>query len=108
MINLKIRETSFKKTENVILDDSFSSADEIAVTAKRSSVGLKSRQKYECNYGLILTDCSMPFIDGYDTSKHILNNLRAKAVPEESMPHIVAVTGHVEPEYQIKAFESGM
>ena len=50
----------------------------------------------------------MPFIDGYDTSKHILNYLRAKAVPEENLPRIVAVTGHVETEYQIKAFESGM
>ena len=63
---------------------------------------------YTCEYGLILTDCSMPYIDGYDTSKHILNKLRAKAVPVHHMPHIVAVTGHVETEYQIKALESGM
>lgn len=54
---------------------------------------------FVCDYDLILTDCSMPFIDGYETCKQIINNLRDKGISEEMMPKIVAITGHVETEY---------
>ena len=31
---------------------------------------------YECDYGLILTDCSMPFMDGYECSKEMIKIFR--------------------------------
>mmetsp|Transcript_11897 Transcript_11897/g.18366 ORF Transcript_11897/g.18366 Transcript_11897/m.18366 type:complete len:86 (+) Transcript_11897:1052-1309(+) len=46
----------------------------------------------------------MPFMDGFQCAKrmrHMLRNVKEK-------PTIVAVTGHVEDEYQKRALESGM
>jgi len=63
----------------------------------------------ECEYGLILTDCSMPFMDGYECTKCILKLLEASGIScKEDQPKIVAITGHFEPEYQMKAICSGM
>jgi len=64
-------------------------------------------------YGLIITDCSMPFLDGYEATKWIRAMLKlARGDEEESKDpeplKIVAVTGHVEPEYISKAKQSGM
>jgi len=59
-----------------------------------------------CNYGIIFTDCSMPFMDGYECCQRIhclLDSLNIRAKPK-----ILAVTGHVESEYQRKALRSGM
>ena len=57
---------------------------------------------------MILTDCSMPFMDGYDCARHIIKILNQARIPEEERPQILAVTGHVESEYQRKAILSGM
>ena len=46
-------------------------------------------------YCLILTDCSMPFMDGYQASKRI----KALNLPTGFPLKIVAITGHVEPAY---------
>ena len=56
-------------------------------------------------YCLILTDCSMPFMDGYEAVKRvrkILKDYNRKPL------YIIAVTGHVEKEYITKAEKSGM
>jgi len=50
-----------------------------------------------CDFGLILTDCSMPFMDGYECSK-IINQI-FKEVRLAEAPPILAITGHVELEY---------
>jgi len=62
--------------------------------------------KQECDYSVIFTDCSMPFMDGYECCQRIhclLDSLNIRAKPK-----ILAVTGHVESEYQRKALRSGM
>ena len=56
-------------------------------------------------YSLILTDCMMPFMDGYEAVKRvrkILKDYNRKPL------YIIAVTGHVEKEYITKAEKSGM
>jgi CheY-like chemotaxis protein len=56
----------------------------------------------ECEIGLILSDCSMPRMDGYECTAKILELLSRRGV-RGALPKIYAVTGHVEPEYKEKA-----
>ena len=56
-------------------------------------------------YSLILTDCMMPFMDGYEAVKRVRNILKDH---NRSPVFIIAVTGHVEKEYITKAENSGM
>lgn len=64
------------------VQDSLISFDRMTVRSinAKNEIDLNQRQHYVCEYDLILTDCSMPFIDGYDTCSQILNNLRAKGI----------------------------
>ena len=50
----------------------------------------------------------MPFMDGYECTKIIHQILEENELPKEERPAILAVTGHVELEYQLKALQSGM
>ena len=47
----------------------------------------------KCSYELILMDCNMPFMDGYDATYEIRNFLHSKNLIQ---PIILAVTGHTE------------
>mmetsp|Transcript_11994 Transcript_11994/g.18524 ORF Transcript_11994/g.18524 Transcript_11994/m.18524 type:complete len:95 (-) Transcript_11994:181-465(-) len=52
---------------------------------------------YDKKYEVIFTDCSMPFMDGYECTKLARELFRLARVSQ--LPRIIAVTGHVEPEY---------
>jgi CheY-like chemotaxis protein len=56
-------------------------------------------------YSLILTDCMMPFMDGYEAVKRVRKILKDHTRRPLT---IIAVTGHVEKEYITKAEKSGM
>lgn len=60
-------------------------------------------------YSLIMTDCSMPNMDGYESAKRI-RQLLADKVPNFGQQElsIVALTGHTEPEFVKKAEEAGI
>ena len=58
-----------------------------------------------CDYALILMDCNMPFVDGYEATSRIRQYLYACGVTQ---PVISAITGHIEPSYLEKAYTSGM
>jgi CheY-like chemotaxis protein len=53
------------------------------------------------SYGLILMDCSMPIMDGFEATDNIRNLLRKDNILQ---PMIIACTGHTEDEYIHKAW----
>ena len=53
-----------------------------------------SNQPYK--YGLILMDCNMPIMDGYELSENIREFYRTNKI---SQPMIMACTGHIEEQY---------
>ena len=52
-------------------------------------------------YSLIITDLSMPVLDGYQTATQIRDYYSDHNLPQ---PVIIACTGHTEPEYIEKAW----
>ena len=50
-------------------------------------------------------DCNMPFMDGYESTKRIRQYLFSQKIDQ---PIILAVTGHLEPDYVDRAIDSGM
>ena len=59
-------------------------------------------------YAIIMMDCNMPFMDGYDATKNIKKMYRSPDFDNSLEPQIFGVTGHVEKEYIIRALNNGM
>lgn len=59
-------------------------------------------------YGLIITDCSMPILDGYEECEQIRALLADLSPSARPQLQIIAVTGHVEKEFLKKAELAGM
>ena len=55
-------------------------------------------------YSLILTDCQMPIMDGYEA----INQVRELLDDKVQEVKIIAITGHVEAEYLKKAKDCGI
>ncbi len=61
------------------------------------------------SFNLILMDCNMPFMDGYEATSEIRNfYYRHSRLDVRSQPIIAAVTGHAEPSHIEKCFKHGM
>ena len=65
----------------------------------------KSTQDGRDGFDLILMDCNMPFLDGYEATTRIREYLYTRGIRQ---PIISAVTGHTEKLYVAKAIDSGM
>ena len=57
-------------------------------------------------YGLIFMDCSMPIMNGFESTHKIRKFL--SECNAASQPMIIALTGHIEQEYVDHAFEVKM
>ena len=57
------------------------------------------------SYALILMDCNMPIMDGYESCDKIRKYLKSQDL---SQPLILAVIGHTEQNYVDKAINYGM
>mmetsp|Transcript_2744 Transcript_2744/g.4299 ORF Transcript_2744/g.4299 Transcript_2744/m.4299 type:complete len:83 (+) Transcript_2744:834-1082(+) len=61
----------------------------------------------QCSYALILTDLSMPFMDGYRFARKVRKVLEKEfSIPPAKQPRIGALTGHTESEFIIQALDS--
>ena len=74
-----------------------------AIAKVKESVAL--HQGRECGFDLLLMDCNMPFIDGYEATTQIREYLLQRRIDQ---PVITAVTGHTESMYVDRAIEAGM
>jgi len=54
---------------------------------------VQANNNTSCSYELILMDCNMPFMDGYDATQEIRKYLHSLHLVQ---PIILAVTGHTE------------
>ena len=60
------------------------------------------------SYVLILTDFSMPKMDGLESTRRIREFYNRKRLPKENQPAIIGVTGHNERSFQVEGLSSGM
>ena len=61
------------------------------------------------SYSLILMDCNMPFMDGFECTKLIRNFFwKEFGASVYEQPIIAATTGHAEEKYTKKCFDCGM
>ncbi len=70
-----------------------------ALQAVKEDLAAHSR----CRYAAVLTDLSMPVMDGYQLVSQLKTLLR-----QEKQPVIAAITGHTEQEFVDKAFAVGV
>ena len=67
---------------------------------------LADLNKHEClSYPVILMDCNMPFLNGYEATRMIR---RIIADANKVQPLIIAVTSHTEQEFYEQCIECGM
>ena len=61
----------------------------------------KAYQDGKFSYGLIIMDCNMPIMDGFEATDNIRHYIRKRKLLQ---PMIVACTGHTEDEFMQKAW----
>lgn len=60
-------------------------------------------------YKYILTDFSMPEMDGIDSTKAIRKHLtQVLKIPRREQPKIIGITGHVQGVYREQGLKAGM
>ena len=77
-----------------LLLQTFERTSDFALNGKQALEAVKKRRECDCRYQLILLDCNMPIMDGYDTCKE----LKKMVIQNQISPlHIIAVTADATP-----------
>ena len=101
IINTFLSLLGLDRTKNEVV---FCSDGEQSMKLIRESI----LKKDPLEYSLILTDCNMPFMDGYEATKKMRKEWASIGIPVDQQPRICAITGHIEEHYIKKASDSGM
>ena len=83
----------------------------VAVQSGEAAINAVQAALDDCDpyrFCLILMDCSMPLLDGFEACRRIRLAYYSMDVVREHQPMIIGITGHVEPEYFKKALKHGM
>ena len=86
--------------------DTFTRGSE-AIKEFKESYSVQGQERRSSIYKVILTDLSMPEIDGYRLVSQLRKFLKKNNIPKSEWPLVVAITGHTESEFFLKAFDSG-
>lgn len=79
---------------------------DFCITGKEALAQVKKTYENGMRYSVILTDFSMPVMDGIEATAKIRSYLKSKNVKEQ--PSIIGVTGHVQESFQEKGLKAGM
>ena len=75
-----------------------------ALTKIKDSISIDG-DSVSTDIGLIFTDLSMPMMDGYQFSVNCRRLLRNSGIDRIFQPKIIALTGHTESEFFLRAFK---
>jgi len=92
---------SFKLPTKDLCDHAYNGRQALEAVMKN----VEENEGQFCQYNLILIDCNMPFMDGYDATKAIREYLYKMNIDQ---PIITAVTGHVDDNSVNKGLGFGM
>jgi len=79
---------------------------DFCITGKEALEQVKKTYENGMKYSVIMTDFSMPVMDGIEATAKIRSYLKSKNVREQ--PSIIGVTGHVQESFQQKGIKAGM
>ena len=65
-------------------------------------------ERQPLRFSLIIVECKMPIIDGYQTIKRIRQMFSAIGIQRSEQPHVAAVTCMIEKEFIAKAYKNGI
>ena len=93
-----------KVDSDLICDQAFNGLEALDAVRKDFEENQKKGGNFT-SYKLILMDCQMPFMDGYEATRQIRQFIKKAGAKQ---PIISAITGHTESSYVETAFKSGM
>lgn len=103
--NIKILVAEDNTVNQMVIEGLLRKFNITAVIANDGNKALQAFQDGAMDFDMILMDCEMPELDGYQATVKIRELEQQNAI---SATPIVALTAHVEAEYRKRAFDSGM
>ena len=84
---------------------------DVAMNGEEATKSVQAAIELGFSYNLILTDISMPVMDGFEASKKIRQILDDQLGPRRSFidkTNIIGVTGHIEKHFVNEAYKAGI
>ena len=81
---------------------------DLCITGKEAVTQLKKATQEGLSYRLILTDFSMPELDGIQATKQMREYLHSMGIHNSDQPTIIGITGHSDEWFIALGIEAGM